>query len=217
MTLSKPPALATWMLEHLVLASDTDALAGDMMEEFNRCGSAGWYWRQVFAAIVVGLSRELCQQWKAAAFALVWTCVELVVMKQWFTSATYRSIHPWTLRHSAPDAYFLFMGAEVLLHLLIVWLGLVVYLALMGFLKAQRLTRGQLACLLFIVLEICLYQSGWRLVLRLMSPIHTPTPTLFIALLLVRRMPTFIALLLSLCATLPSGAIKGAARVRISE
>jgi hypothetical protein len=68
---SKPPAWATWMLEHLVLATDKDALAGDLAEEFGHRRSVGWYWRQVLMAIFVGFSKELGRQWRAAGFAMV--------------------------------------------------------------------------------------------------------------------------------------------------
>lgn len=196
------------MLEHLVLGSHSDALAGDLLEEFKRRGSAAWYWRQVLAAIIVGLSRELGHQWKAAGFALIWTFVEYLIMRLWFLSATYRSIHPWTLRHRQPETFFLFMAVELLLHILVVWLGLVVYLALMGVLNEHRLTRGQLICLFFVMLEIGVYQSCWRVVLRI-----TPPP-LF---LVVGRMPMFIGLLLSLCATLPSTAMKRAIGIPYSD
>jgi len=211
MKTSRPPALSTWMLEHLVLASDTKALAGDLLEEFNRHGSAGWFWRQVFAAMIVGLSRELGLQRKAATFAVVWIVIDAFMMRQLFQSATYQSLHPWSLRHQAPEAYFLFMGAGILLHVLIVWLGLVAYLALMGSLNAQRLTRGQLVSVLFIVLEFLVYRYCWGFVLNFFLPRFVPgnpAPELIIAALVLQRLPSFLALLASLCATLPSTAMK---------
>src|SRR5689334_6569358 len=131
MRASRPPALATWMLEHLVLASDNNALAGDLVEEFKRSGSTRWYWRQVISAIAIGLSRELRRQWKAAGFAFIWTFIEYVIMSEWFRSAIYLSIER-TLRHRQPEGFWLFGGAMVLLHVLVMWLGMVLYLALMG-------------------------------------------------------------------------------------
>jgi len=38
-----PPALATWMLKHLVLGKRNEALEGDLLEEFQRRRSASWY------------------------------------------------------------------------------------------------------------------------------------------------------------------------------
>jgi hypothetical protein len=43
---SKPPALATWLLEHARFSTADGVIAGDLLEEFNRGRSAAWYWRQ---------------------------------------------------------------------------------------------------------------------------------------------------------------------------
>jgi hypothetical protein len=67
---SHPPSLATWLLEHLVRRED-DALAGDLMEEFNRGRSARWYWYQVLVAILVSFSEELRTGWIAILFSVI--------------------------------------------------------------------------------------------------------------------------------------------------
>ena len=74
MSPSQPPALANWMLRHLVLGDRTEAIEGDLLEEFQRRRSAGWYWRQVAGAIV-GFSNLLRISWVmvwTAAFAAAW-------------------------------------------------------------------------------------------------------------------------------------------------
>lgn len=71
---SKPPALATWMLEHLLWGGGNEALAGDLLEEFQRRRSVAWYWRQVFGAIVTSFSNELRADW-----VMVWTIVFSIV------------------------------------------------------------------------------------------------------------------------------------------
>ncbi len=68
---SKPPALATWMLEHLLLGGRNDALAGDILEEFQRRRSLAWYWRQVLFAIFVSISDGLRVHWLALSIQLV--------------------------------------------------------------------------------------------------------------------------------------------------
>jgi len=48
----QPPAFATWLLKHLCSGQYSDALAGDLVEEYQRGRSESWYWRQVLVAIV---------------------------------------------------------------------------------------------------------------------------------------------------------------------
>jgi hypothetical protein len=68
-----PPAIATWMLEHLTLAGKNEALAGDLLEEFRLGRPRSWYWRQVAVAITLGCAKGLRNQWLAVVFAALWT------------------------------------------------------------------------------------------------------------------------------------------------
>jgi hypothetical protein len=70
MSQSQPPPLASWMLRHLVLGGPNEALAGDLLEEFQRRRSATWYWRQVLGAIFASFTNEL-----RADGVMVWTIV----------------------------------------------------------------------------------------------------------------------------------------------
>ena len=65
MTVPAPPAMATWLFEHVVPGNENEALAGDLLEEFHRRGSAAWYWRQVLGAMVAGFSKQLRAGWSA--------------------------------------------------------------------------------------------------------------------------------------------------------
>lgn len=69
---SKPPALATWLLEHARFTT-TDAIAGDLLEEFNKGRSAAWYWRQALVAIVAGCASEVRHHRVLAARAILIT------------------------------------------------------------------------------------------------------------------------------------------------
>jgi hypothetical protein len=51
-----PPSPATWLLKRFVVS---EALAGDLAEEYRRGRSASWYWRQVLAAVVVASIKEV--------------------------------------------------------------------------------------------------------------------------------------------------------------
>ena len=85
MTQSKPPALASWMLDHLLWGGRNEALAGDLLEEFQRRRSVAWYWRQVLGAIVASVTGELRRHWKLlsleAVFVLVWTYYSLLFLR----------------------------------------------------------------------------------------------------------------------------------------
>ncbi len=53
-----PPALATRLLESLVAGPSSEALLGDLIEQYRGGRSRTWYWRQVLQAIVIGAGRE---------------------------------------------------------------------------------------------------------------------------------------------------------------
>ena len=59
---SRPPALATWCLEHVRFGVTNDSLVGDLVEEYGRGRSPSWYWKQVVAAFVVNFVREVRTQ-----------------------------------------------------------------------------------------------------------------------------------------------------------
>jgi hypothetical protein len=56
---SHPPIVATWLLEHLRSDSVNESLIGDLMEEYGRGRSSGWYWKQALAIIVVSSRDEI--------------------------------------------------------------------------------------------------------------------------------------------------------------
>src|SRR5579871_4610102 len=56
---AKPPALATWLLEHFGPASTNDPIAGDLIEAYQHRRSRAWYWKEVLAAIAVGVYHEI--------------------------------------------------------------------------------------------------------------------------------------------------------------
>ena len=55
---AKPPALATWLVEHLNPGSCNEALIGDLLEQFSQGRSVTWYWRQVLFVILLGFLKE---------------------------------------------------------------------------------------------------------------------------------------------------------------
>jgi signal peptidase I len=51
-TRTRPPIVATWLLERLGDKYRRDALTGDLLEEYQRGRSNAWYWRQVLCALI---------------------------------------------------------------------------------------------------------------------------------------------------------------------
>ena len=68
---SGPPAVATWLLEHIRFSNTDESLAGDLLEEFTQGRSSAWYWRQVLMAIVVGFAKEVRIHWILAIRATI--------------------------------------------------------------------------------------------------------------------------------------------------
>jgi hypothetical protein len=68
---SEPPVLAAWLLEHIRFSTTDEALVGDLLEEFRHGRTVAWYWRQAFAALLVGFAREVRNHWVLAIRAVV--------------------------------------------------------------------------------------------------------------------------------------------------
>jgi hypothetical protein len=56
---TNPPALATKLLESLVAERTSEALLGDLIEQYAGGRSRAWYWRQVILALVISAGREV--------------------------------------------------------------------------------------------------------------------------------------------------------------
>ncbi len=151
MTQSKPPALANWMLRHLVLGDRTEAIEGDLLEEFHRGRPAAWYWRQVAGAILASFSSELRADWAMAwtiFFIIAWAyCLYAfpvigfpvpiaIIARAW----RYLVAHGFT-SHADPLAFdLLFLRGPAFLLQIVV--PLVIYLAGARNLNLRALIRG---------------------------------------------------------------------------
>ena len=65
---TNPPALATKLLESLVPQRTSEALLGDLIEQYEAGRSRTWYWQQVILALVISAGREVRTR-KLHAFA----------------------------------------------------------------------------------------------------------------------------------------------------
>ena len=55
----RPPVVATWVLETLGSDPRNDQIVGDLVEQHSQGRSQIWYWRQVVAAVIIGLFRQI--------------------------------------------------------------------------------------------------------------------------------------------------------------
>jgi len=158
MSSAEPPSIATWMLEHWTPGTRSDALAGDLLEEF-RSGRTGrtraWYWRQVLAAIAIGCFHEILDRGAALLFAILWASIApawlliVVAVEQRFNliAGSRQMDFPWS---TASDTGFL-LGAN----LLFIWAGILLYLIphlwFRRSLSVRLLARGVMASIPVVV------------------------------------------------------------------
>ena len=188
---SQPPALATWLLEHLVAEGKSEVLAGDLLEEFGRQGSTARYWRQVLAAIMVSFLQELRVRWTAILFAIV--CSSAVPWQHLWSSRQFQSLFqfgirlPWPLSLISQIAFLTLFNAATLV------IVLSVYLAVMRNSNPGRLSQALLVALPVLALG----NTG----LIFSSTLHQH----FFVRVLV-HLPLFFGLLISMWIAVPSAA-----------
>jgi len=200
---NNPPAVATWILEHLCPAGRNDALAGDLLEEFRQGRSSLWYWRQVLAAIAVGCAKEARTQWLVMVFSVLWTvpvpALDIFVLRR--IEMTRFFAQRWDL--AWPYSTIADLGLTVGWNILYVWAGLlfafaVVSMAMRG-IKVQRITRAlwisaliYMAVFAAMVTYVALFPfPGTQIDIRRVTPFSVITGYWFLFL----RAPAFVSLL----------------------
>ena len=78
---SQPPALALFLLRYLCPKDNREVLIGDLLETFREGRSDGWFWRQVFIALLLGVSKGWRLHWPQICFAVAGTLV--LVLEGW--------------------------------------------------------------------------------------------------------------------------------------
>ncbi len=66
---ARPPALAVWLLRSLSPGKTGDAIAGDLIEQFDEHRSAGKFWRETLVAILAGVPQNLRCYWPQICIA----------------------------------------------------------------------------------------------------------------------------------------------------
>ena len=69
----RPPALATWLLNHLISGPNSESLVGDLVERYQEKCSALWFWRQTVIAIIASFAVQLWRhRWIASSEKGLW-------------------------------------------------------------------------------------------------------------------------------------------------
>lgn len=204
----KPPAVARWILEHLVPGKKNDALAGDLLEEFRRGRSSTWYWRQVLSAFAVGCTQELRANWLAFVFGFFWA---LPASALWIAMIRWQSGTFLARRWDLPWPYSMIceLGLTFGSQVLYVWAGVIfgfsIFSAAKRQFKVRRLARG-------VWISLAAYLVGfvslfiWRLLFPMAFDVRYVTPAGLIigSWWVLFRVPFFIAVaagLWSACAS----------------
>ena len=172
---SHPPALASWLLEHLVAEGKNELLAGDLLEEFGQRGSAAWYWRQVLAAIIIGFFQEIRVRWTAVLFAIVFSSV--VPWRYILVAPKLQSLFFSGNRLPWPLSLISQIGFLTLFRGIVLALAVGVYLAIVRNSNPRKLKRALLAGLAVAALTgtgaFCvpaLYRFSLRFVIFIVYP-----------------------------------------------
>jgi hypothetical protein len=216
----EPPSLATWMLEHLTPADRDEALGGDLLEEFRRGRSEGWYWWQVLSACGVGWLRSLRVRGSLLVFALLWS----MLAPAWNVLCDRIEDSPIVSRMwqiAGGLGRFPAAAGWIAIHTAFVWAGMLIFIVAHGSfqrtLDGGRLRRGfLLAPLIFTPLYgvmaviVGLY---WYSDFAQASLTETPLGQIADLRVLadVLRIPYFIALVAALWEAIPQSQSRSAA------
>jgi hypothetical protein len=194
----EPPRLATWLLEQFSPVLENAPLAGDLIEAFKQGRSSGWYWRQVFGAIlIVALPTLLRKQWGCLAYAVGWGSL---VSAAWFFvfpnagrgsalppvvalyARSYTIQWPWSLAYQIA-----FMTA---FQAVIVVFALGVYLAFCRISKPQNLFRAFMVSVVVLTIS----NAALPFLAAMISPVASWMP---VGWMLIST-PTIVALLVGM-------------------
>jgi hypothetical protein len=89
---TNPPALATKLLESLVAERSSEALLGDLIEQYAGGRSRAWYWRQVLLALAISAGREVRTRKLQAVSAIILGCVTALPLCYFSTSLAARFV-----------------------------------------------------------------------------------------------------------------------------
>jgi hypothetical protein len=217
----KPPALATWILEHLQTGEKNHALEGDLAEEFGNGRGSIWYWRQVLAAVAMGLAGTVREHWLAMVFAALWTApvptLDIFVLRK--IEMTPFFAQRWGL--AWPLSTICDLGLTIAWAIFYIWLGLALSFLALWPERSMPLRRLKRSFLVSGTVFVALFATLMVLWLAF-SPFHsdgidirrlTPLSAMTVPAFLLTRVPNWMALVAGMLAGVQNES-RGAVRVR---
>lgn len=152
MTSIHPPRMATWLLRRFSSGPHAEAIAGDLLEQYQSIRSPIWYWRQVGSAVAADVRGSVASSPLKTAGALALGCIAYVALS-FPANALVRTLRAPTRRwlRDSPEMIFVVLRMES---------SLSVYLAcaVTGWLIA-RVTRSA-AGVMVVALTVFAFEYG---------------------------------------------------------
>jgi hypothetical protein len=195
MSASQPPRFATWLLHHLASSPRPESLAGDLIEQYRHGHSAAWYWRQVLAAILAGVTRDIRAHKLLAlrAVAIGWFLYILFSFPViWLTGA----IGVWMREWLAATGRYTFWGVWLSSHLpgaLFVYVAC----AISGWIVARLHQTHVVAMVSLYGASVALFEygmAGWMFARHGLPSVPEPQAVLVLPLVLTVGRPVSILL-----------------------
>lgn len=173
MTSIHPPRIATWLLRRFSAGPHGEAIAGDLLEQYQSIRSPLWYWRQVLSAVIADMAGSVMRHKARTAGALVGGWIVYFALS-FPATAVVRSLRRPTLRWLggiSAEAYSKHGGPEPTVRLMLQIEGsLVVYVACLitGWIVA-KLTRSS-ASVAALALSVLVFEYGMIAILSTTQP-----------------------------------------------
>jgi hypothetical protein len=173
MTSIHPPRVATWLLRRFSAGPHGEAIAGDLLEQYQSIRSPLWYWRQVLSAAIADMAGSVVRHKARTAGALVGGWIVYFALSfpatAVVTSLRRPTLH-WLGGISA-EAYSKYGGPEPTMRLMLqIESSLVVYVAcvITGWIVA-KLTRSSASVAAF-ALSVLVFEYGMIAILSTTQP-----------------------------------------------
>jgi hypothetical protein len=169
MTSIHPPRVATWLLRRFSDGPHAEAIAGDLLEQYQSVRSPFWYWRQVLSAVIADMAGSVMANKARTLGALVAGWIAYFALS-FPANAVVRSLRRPTLRWLGYGPESLGIIDPTMLLMLRIESSLVVYVACLitGWIVG-RLTRSS-ASVAALALSVLVFEYAMIAILTTAQP-----------------------------------------------